>query len=115
MAELSTRQTFPGTTPTHPTVPLVKTPTTPAKAMMMPGARYQTLVQGMGADTQGVDSQLASQTSVAAQAQQALQSVSGVNLDQELTNLLGYQQNYEASAKLLATVDATVQSLLQAV
>lgn len=115
MAELATAQTFPGSTPLKPTQPLVPTPTTAKRPMMMAGARYQTLVQGMGADTQGVDSQLAAQTSVAAQAQQALQSVSGVNLDQELSNLLGYQQNYEASAKLLATVDATVQSLLQAV
>lgn len=80
-----------------------------------PDAAYQAMVQSIGADTQSVDNQLQAQTSVNSQAQQALQSVTGVNLDQELTNLLSFQQNYEASAKLLATVDATVQSLMQAV
>lgn len=80
-----------------------------------PSGSYQTMVQNIGSDVQGIDNQMQAQTSVANQANQALQAVSGVNLDQELTNLLGYQQNYQASAKLLATVDATIQSLLQAV
>lgn len=92
-----------------------KTPATPTKTVPSPDAAYQTMVQNIGADTQSIDNQLQAQTSVATQAQQALQSVSGVNIDQELTNLLGYQQNYQASAKLLATVDTTIQSLLQAV
>ncbi|MGH9082209.1 MAG: flagellar hook-associated protein FlgK [Acidimicrobiales bacterium] len=80
-----------------------------------PDAAYQTMVQDIGSDTQSVDNQLQAQTSVATQAQQALQAVTGVNVDDELTNLLGYQQDYEASAKLLSTVDTTIQSLLQAV
>ncbi len=80
-----------------------------------PNGNYQTMVQNLGSDVQSIDNQMQAQTSVASQANQALQSVSGVNLDQELTNLLSYQQNYQASAKLLATVDSTMQSLLQAV
>ena len=80
-----------------------------------PDAAYQNLVQGIGADTQNVNSQLEAQTSVAQQAQQAQQAVSGVNLTQELSNLMAFQQNFEASAKLLTVVDTTVQSLLTAV
>jgi flagellar hook-associated protein 1 FlgK len=80
-----------------------------------PDAAYQTLVQSIGADTQNVNSQLEAQTSVANQAEQAQQAVSGVNMTQELTNLVSFQQNYEASAKLMTVVDATVQSLLTAV
>ncbi len=80
-----------------------------------PDAAYQTLVQSIGADTQNVNSQLEAQTSVANQAEQAQQAVSGVNMTQELTNLVTFQQNYEASAKLMTVVDATVQSLLTAV
>lgn len=89
--------------------------TTPATRVTGPDAAYQKMVQNIGADTQSVNNQLQAQTSVAAQAQQALQAITGVNVDQQLTDLLGFQQNYEASAKLLATVDATIQSLLQAV
>ena len=80
-----------------------------------PDAAYQTLVQSIGADTQNVNSQLEAQTSVANQAEQAQQAVSGVNMTQELTNLVTFQQNYEASAKLMTVVDAAVQSLLTAV
>lgn len=80
-----------------------------------PDAKYQTLVESIGASTQSVNEQLQAQTAVAMQATQALAAVSGVNVTQELTSLLSFQQNYQASAKVLATVDATVQSLLQAV
>jgi flagellar hook-associated protein 1 len=80
-----------------------------------PDAVYQTLVQNIGADTRSVNNQMAAQTAVATQAGQALQAVSGVNVTQELTSLLSFQQNYEASAKVLDTVDTTIQSLLQAV
>jgi flagellar hook-associated protein 1 FlgK len=80
-----------------------------------PDATYQTLVENIGAATQSVNDQLQAQTAVATQATQALQAVSGVNVTEELTSLLTFQQNYEASAKVLTTVDATVQALLQAV
>ena len=46
-----------------------------------------------------------------AQTQQS--SLSGVNLDEELTNLTTYQQAYSASARLLTVVDQLYQTLLQ--
>jgi len=46
-----------------------------------------------------------------AQARQA--SDSGVNLDEELTNLTTYQQAYAAGARILTTVDQLYQTLLQ--
>jgi flagellar hook-associated protein 1 FlgK len=46
-----------------------------------------------------------------AQSQQS--SESGVNLDEELTNLTTYQQAYSASARLLTVVDQLYQTLLQ--
>jgi flagellar hook-associated protein 1 len=80
-----------------------------------PDAHYQTLVQSIGAYTQSVNNQMEAQTAVATQAKQAVQAVSGVDVTDELTELMTFQQNYQASAKVLDTVDATVQSLLQAV
>ena len=47
------------------------------------------------------------------QAQTQQSSESGVNLDEELTNLTTYQQAYSASARILTVVDQLYQTLLQ--
>ncbi|HUO01924.1 MAG TPA: flagellar hook-associated protein FlgK [Rhizomicrobium sp.] len=47
------------------------------------------------------------------EAQQQLASNSGVNLDEELTNLTTYQQAYSAAARVLNVVDSLYQTLLQ--
>ena len=41
-----------------------------------------------------------------------LGSISGVNLDEETTNLMNYQRAYEAAARVVTTVDALTQSVL---
>ncbi len=43
------------------------------------------------------------------------ESVSGVNLDEEATNMLRYQQAYQAAAQVIATADTMFQALLGAV
>ena len=40
------------------------------------------------------------------------QAVSGVNLDEEMTNLIKYQHSYIAAAKLITTADQMLQTLL---
>ena len=44
----------------------------------------------------------------------ALQSVSGVNLDEEAANLVRYQQAYMAAAQMIRVADTIFQSVLQA-
>ncbi len=41
-----------------------------------------------------------------------MQSVSGVDMDQELMNLMKYQTSYQASAKIISTVDQMLNTLL---
>src|SRR5579875_1365523 len=43
------------------------------------------------------------------------QSVSGVSLDQEMTNLITYQQGYQASARVMNTLQSVLQTLIQSV
>lgn len=70
-----------------------------------PTASYQSayaqIVSAVGSKTNEVAAIGAAQQGLADHATQALQSLSGVNLDEEAANLLRYQQAYQASAKVL--------------
>jgi flagellar hook-associated protein 1 FlgK len=43
------------------------------------------------------------------------QDVSGVNLDEELSNMIVYQTSYNAAAKMISTVQSLYDSLLSVV
>jgi flagellar hook-associated protein 1 len=79
-----------------------------------PDQQYQSLVQGLGTQVSAVNSQVTSQTSVANAAQENLQSIEGVNTNDEMVQMLTFQQAYQASAKLVSTVDTMMQSLIAA-
>lgn len=51
---------------------------------------------------------------VSEEAQESMQAVSGVNLDEEAANLLRYQQAYMAISQMIRIADACFQSVLQA-
>jgi flagellar hook-associated protein 1 len=40
------------------------------------------------------------------------QSVSGVSIDQEMTNLMQFQKSYEASAQVITTLNEMLQTLI---
>lgn len=80
-----------------------------------PDVVYRALVQQVGNQVSSVNSQVQAQTSVATAAKQNLQSVVGVDPNQQLVTLMNFQQAYQASAKVISTVDTAVQSLLAAV
>lgn len=79
-----------------------------------PDQAYQTFIQGMGSQVQAVNSQVQSQTSVSTAASQNLASVAGVNTNDQMVQLLAFQQAFQASAKLISSVDTMMQSLIQA-
>jgi flagellar hook-associated protein 1 FlgK len=54
----------------------------------------------------------AAQQGLADHATTALQSLSGVNLDEEAANLLRYQQAYQASAKVLDIASSLFDEIL---
>jgi flagellar hook-associated protein 1 FlgK len=80
-----------------------------------PDSAYRGLVQTVGDQVSSVNNQVQAQTSVANAAQQNLQAVTGVNQNSELVNLMNFQQAYQASAKVITTVDTAVQTLLAAI
>jgi flagellar hook-associated protein 1 FlgK len=73
------------------------------------------LISGVGSQAQQVNSAQTAATAVNTQAQSTVQSVSGVNLDQEAANLLQWQQAYQASAQALTIANSLFTSLLDSV
>ena len=73
------------------------------------------LISGTGAQAQQVNTAQTAQTAVNTQAQTNVQSVSGVNLDEEAANLLQWQQSYQAAAQALTIANGLFSNLLDAV
>ena len=73
------------------------------------------LVTAVGTQAQQVNTAQTAQTAVNSAAQAAVQSTSGVNLDDEAANLLQWQQAYQASAQVLTTAESLFTTLIDSV
>lgn len=74
---------------------------------------YGQLISQVGTQTRELSVTSTAQASMLSQVNKALQSASGVNLDEEAANLLKYQQAYQAAAKAMAISQQMFDSLLQ--
>lgn len=77
-----------------------------------PDATFRSLVVDLGVQAQSVNRNQQVAANVVKTADDARESVSGVSLNEELTNLMQYQHSFEAAAKFITAVDATIESLL---
>jgi flagellar hook-associated protein 1 FlgK len=77
-----------------------------------PSERWRTLTSGLGTQIQGLNTALTSQTAIVASTQNAVDTDSGVNLDEEMTNMLLYQRSYQASAKIIVAADEMLQTVI---
>jgi flagellar hook-associated protein 1 FlgK len=75
-------------------------------------AAYTSFVAGLGSDVARITSQTSAQSQVSTAASSAYQSQTGVDTNQELTELIQYQNSYTASAKYISTVQTNTQTLL---
>jgi len=73
---------------------------------------YASMVSQTGTLTDQAQAQVTASTSSLTQLNNQLGSVSGVNLDEETTNLMNFQRAYEAAARIVTTVDELTQSVL---
>lgn len=74
---------------------------------------FSQLVNNVGNKTRELKVTGASEAKVLEQATAAVQSESGVNLDEEATNLLRYQQAYQAAGKMMQIASQLFDVLLQ--
>jgi flagellar hook-associated protein 1 len=76
---------------------------------------YDAFVTQVGGDVSSAQTAQSTAQSVLTALSNQRQSVSGVSLDQEMTNLIQYQQAYQASARVMSTINDTFTSLLSMV
>lgn len=79
------------------------------------GDAYASLISGTGTMGAQAKVNLDTQTSLYQQAAQAQQSLAGVNLDEEASNLIRYQQSYQAAAQVISTASNIFDTLINAV
>ncbi len=73
---------------------------------------YAQLVSQIGNQTRELEVTSKAQANLVAQTEQAQQSLSGVNLDEEAADLLRYQQAYQASGKVMQIASTLFDTLL---
>jgi len=76
---------------------------------------YQSLVSDIGSDVQQALANFTHQKEMAAYLDGYRESISGVNIDEEMINLVKFQIAYEAAAKIISTVDEMLDTVINMV
>jgi flagellar hook-associated protein 1 len=88
----------------------------PAEAGLLGGRSgaefYRATVTDLAMQTRGADDSATVFRTLASHIGVRRQSVSGVSTDEELINVMQYQQAYTAAARLITVVDEMVQTVL---
>jgi flagellar hook-associated protein 1 FlgK len=72
------------------------------------------LVSSIGVNTSGINASLDAQQIIYDDSQAAVDSLSGVNLDEEAANLVKYQQAYQAAAQMIRVTQSMMDTLFAA-
>lgn len=73
---------------------------------------YQQLVTGIGADLNAAQRGRDNVSAILGQIEALRESVSGVNLDEELTRMIQYQYGYQAAARVITVLDELLDTLI---
>lgn len=80
-----------------------------------PDTRYRQFVVDLGVAAQSSYRRAEIQQSITDDVDASRTAQSGVNLDEEMTNLIQYQRAYEAAAKVMTTIDQTLEALINVI
>lgn len=73
---------------------------------------YTSLIGTIGSDAQQANAMSTNQGLVVDQLKTRRESVSGVSLDQEATDMIRFQRAYQAAARVITIVDETLDTLI---
>ncbi len=76
---------------------------------------FNTLVSRVGSDVQNASMNLEHHAMTVDQMENYRESICGVSLDEEMVNLVKYQQGYAAAAKLIDTVQQMMDTVINMV
>ncbi|WP_168582434.1 flagellar hook-associated protein FlgK [Gephyromycinifex aptenodytis] len=77
-----------------------------------PDSTYNQMVVRLGVQAQSVNRNVTVQENVVRQAEDARDNVSGVSLNEEMTNMIRYQHSFAAAAKFIGVIDQTLDTLI---
>ncbi|HEY6795731.1 MAG TPA: flagellar hook-associated protein FlgK [Kineosporiaceae bacterium] len=77
-----------------------------------PSVGWRELTTSLGVQVQSLKTAQSVQDAVVAAAEDAVQADAGVNLDEEMTNMMQYQRAYQASARVITTADELLDTLI---
>jgi flagellar hook-associated protein FlgK len=77
-----------------------------------PDASYRAMIVEMGVRSAVVQRNLGIQQVITTQVDAARESVAGVNIDEEMTNMLSYQHAYAAAGRLVTAIDESLDVLI---
>ena len=75
-------------------------------------AQYRAMIVELGVQAAVSDRNLGIQQVITAQVDAARESVAGVNIDEEMTNMLSYQHAYSAAGRLVTAIDEMLDQLI---
>jgi flagellar hook-associated protein 1 len=78
-------------------------------------AAYNSMITGLGVQATSTSTQLSAQTVISTNVDASRESTSGVNLDEEMTNMLQFQHGYAAAGKLVSTINQMLDDLMNMV
>ncbi len=77
-----------------------------------PDAGYRKLVVTLGVEAAVANRNVSIQSVITTQIDAARESVAGVNIDEEMTNMLSFQHAYSAAARLVTSIDEMLDQLI---
>lgn len=75
-------------------------------------ADFRTVVSGLGAEAQTAGYAVSAQGQLIVSTENRRQSVTGVSLDEEMSNLVKFQHAYNAAARLISTTDEMLDTII---